>query len=42
MDAPMSAFDIEWIRRHRVTPKDHLSPELASDSLIRRMRNEEI
>lgn len=40
IDAPKSAFDVEWIRRHRVKPKDHLNPELASDRLIRRMRDE--
>ncbi len=40
LDAPTSAFDVGWIRRHRVTPKDHLNPELASDRVLRRMRDE--
>jgi prevent-host-death family protein len=40
VDAPKSAFDVDWIRRHRVTPKDHQNPELASDRLVRRMRDE--
>jgi prevent-host-death family protein len=40
IDPPKSAYDVEWIRRHRVTPKDHLNPEFASDKIIRRMRDE--
>jgi len=40
IDAPKSAFDVEWLRRHRVTPEDHLNPEFGSDKIIRRMRDE--
>ena len=40
VDPPKSAFDIEWIKRHQVKPKDHLNPEFASDRIIRRMRDE--
>jgi prevent-host-death family protein len=39
IDPPASAYDLEWLDRHRVTPKCQ-DPEWDSDKLIRRMRDE--
>ena len=39
VDPPTSAFDVEWLRRHCVTPSRQ-DPEFDSDKLIRRLRDE--
>jgi prevent-host-death family protein len=39
IDPPKSAFDLEWLDRHRVVPKNR-DPDFDSVRLIRRMRDE--
>lgn len=39
LDAPQGPNDVAWLRRHRVASGAH-DPELDSDSLVRRLRDE--